>query len=47
VNSDTFEERIEKSRRVSKDAIINISRKIALHTMYLLEGESKEEFDFN
>lgn len=47
VNSDDFEERIEKIRKVSRDDIINISRKITLHTMYLLEGESKEEMDSN
>lgn len=43
VNSDDFEERITNIQKVSRDDIINISKKIALHTMYLLEGESKEE----
>ena len=43
VNSDDFEKRIENIRNVSRDDIMNISKKIALHTMYLLEGESKEE----
>lgn len=42
VGSDDFDERINNIRRVSKNDIINISKKIALHTMYLLEGESKE-----
>ena len=43
VNSDDFEDRIANIRKVSKTDIMNISKKIALHTMYLLEGESKEE----
>lgn len=43
VNSDSFEERIENIKKVSRDDIINISKKIALHTMYLLEGESRKE----
>ena len=47
VNSDSFEERIENIKKVSRDDIINISKKIALHTMYLLEGESRKEQDDN
>lgn len=47
VNSDDFDTRIENIRKVSKNDIMNISKKIALHTMYLLEGESKEEPDPN
>ena len=34
-------------KSVSRNDIINISKKIALHTMYLLEGESKEEQETN
>lgn len=47
VDSDDFEERIRKIKSVSRNDIINISKKIALHTMYLLEGESKEEQETN
>ena len=47
VNSDDFEERITKIRKVSKEDIMNISKKVALHTMYLLEGNSKEEPEQN
>lgn len=47
VNSDDFDKRIENIRKVSKTDIMNIGKKIALHTMYLLEGESKEEPDNN
>lgn len=47
VNSDSFEERIKNIKKVSRDDIINISKKIALHTMYLLEGESRKEQDCN
>ena len=43
VDSDDFEERIAYIRKVSKLDIINISKKIALHTMYLLEGEEIKE----
>lgn len=47
VNSDDFKERIASIRKVSKEDIINISKKIALHTMYLLEGENKEALETN
>ena len=43
VNSDTFETRIAKIKQVKKEDIITISKKIALHTVYLLEGANKEE----
>jgi len=42
VNSDDFEQRINNIKKVSKADIINISKKIKVHTMYLLEGENKE-----
>jgi predicted Zn-dependent peptidase len=43
VDSDNFEERIANIQKISREDIINISKKITLHTIYLLEGESKEE----
>ena len=42
VNSDDFEERIKNISKVSKQDIINISKKISLHTMYLLESKNEE-----
>lgn len=42
-NSDLFEERIKKIKSVTKTDIINLSKKVTLHTLYLLEGNSKEE----
>lgn len=42
VNSDDFDKRIENIRKVSREDIMNISKKVMLHTMYLLEGENKE-----
>ena len=41
VNSADFEERISNIKKVTKEDIINISKKITLNTMYLLEGSSK------
>ena len=43
VNSDTFETRIEKIKKITKEDIINLSKKVTLHTIYLLEGTGKEE----
>lgn len=43
VNSDDFEDRIKNIKKVSRNDIIGISQKIALHTMYLLEGDSSKE----
>ena len=45
LKSDDFEERIKNIKKVSRNDIINISKKIAPHTMYLLEGESRKEQD--
>lgn len=47
VNSDDFETRITNIQKITKDDIINISKKINLHTMYLLEGASKEDESAN
>ena len=43
VDSETFEKRIEHIRTISREHIINLSRKIALHTVYLLEGSNEED----
>ncbi len=43
VHSDEYEERIRKIQSVSKEDIINLSRKINLHTVFVLEGDSKGE----
>ena len=41
VNSADFDERISNIKKVTKEDIMNISKKITLNTMYLLEGSSK------
>ena len=41
VNSDTFETRIKKIKQITKEDIVNLSKKVALHTVYLLEGTDK------
>lgn len=43
VNSDDFETRIKKIKEVSKEDVVNLSKKINFHTVYLLEGENKED----
>lgn len=43
VHSADFQERIENIRNVTKDDIIRLSKKISMHTVYLLEGEDKED----
>lgn len=45
VDSDGFDERIRKIKSVTRDDIINLSKKITLHTVYLLEGISEEVCD--
>ena len=47
VNSDTFEERKKKINEVSKEDIIALSKKITLHTVYLLEGKSEGDQNEN
>ena len=39
VDSLLFEERIENISKITKEDIINLSKKISMHTLYLLEGE--------
>ena len=43
VNSLSFEERIENISKITKNDIINLSTKISMHTVYLLEGEENED----
>ena len=43
VGSLSPEERIENINNVTKEDIINLSKKIAIHTVYLLDGGIKEE----
>ena len=42
VNSKLFDERIENIRKISKQNIIDISKKIHLNTIYILEGIANE-----
>ena len=42
VNSLSFEERIENIKKITKTDIINLSKKISMHTVYLLEGDENE-----
>ena len=44
VGSELFEERIEKFNSITKEDIINVSKKISLHTMLTLQkGENNED----
>ena len=43
VNSLLFEERIENIKKVTREDIINLSKKISIHTIYLLEGDNNAE----
>mgnify|MGYP003305379548 CR=1 FL=1 len=43
LNSEIFEKRIENIKKITKDDIVNLSKKITMHTMYLLEGNSEED----
>lgn len=45
VNSLLFDERIENIKKVSKEDIINISKKVLIHTEYLLVGNNAEGDD--
>lgn len=42
VNSEEFDKRIENINKVTKEDIINLSKKVTLHTVYLLEGDQNE-----
>ena len=43
VNSDDFEKRMENIKKVSQEDIIELSKKVTIHTVYLLEGNGKGE----
>lgn len=43
VNADEIDTRIENIRKISKNDIIDLAKKVAVHTMYLLEGINKGE----
>lgn len=43
VDSEIFEKRIEHIKEITKDDVINLSKKITMHTMYLLEGNNEED----
>ncbi|MBQ2873053.1 MAG: insulinase family protein [Bacilli bacterium] len=45
VNSLDVHEKIEKIKNVSKDDIISVSKKISVHTMFLLEASDEENND--
>ena len=42
VNSPDIDIRIENVRNVTKEQIISVSKKISIHTMFILEGENEE-----
>ena len=43
VNSLDAEERIKKIKEVTKDKVINVSKKISIHTVYILEDENEKD----
>ena len=43
VNSDDFEKRIESIKKVTKEDIINLSKKVNIHTIYILERTEDNE----
>lgn len=45
VNSEDFVNRINNIKKVSKEDIMTLSKKITIHTVYLLEGKSGEDFN--
>ncbi|MCI6266890.1 MAG: insulinase family protein [Erysipelotrichaceae bacterium] len=45
VGSGDFSKRIENIKQVSKEDVINLSKKIAMHTVFLLEGNNEEDTD--
>lgn len=44
VNADLFEERINNIKKITKEDIINLSKKISMHTVFLLEGNIREDY---
>lgn len=45
VGSDDYQTRIEKISQVTKQDIIDVSKKIKIHSVFILEGEDKNETD--
>ena len=45
VGSAYFDERIKNIEKVTKEDVISVSKKINIHTVYVLKGESKNEKD--
>ena len=45
VNSPNVEERITNIKRVTRDDIINVSKKIHMHTVFILEAQDEENND--
>ena len=45
VNSPDVEERIENINKVTKEDIVNVSKKVNVHTMFILEGEDEKDND--
>ena len=45
INSDSYEKRIEQINKITKEDIINLARKVNIHTMYLLEGTEENVED--
>ena len=43
VESEEVEKRIENIQQITKEDVVNLSKKITMHTVYLLEGENKED----
>lgn len=43
VQSEIFDERIECIKNITKEDVINLSKKVTMHTMYLLEGNNEED----
>lgn len=43
VNSEDFDKRIEEIKKVTKEDIINLNKKVNMHTIYLLEGTDNSE----
>lgn len=43
VGSKDFDERIENIKKVTKEDIMNVAKKVYIHTEYILKGDSDEE----
>ena len=42
VSTPTIEEKIKKKKKITKEEVINFSKKITIHTIYILEGSNEE-----